>query len=312
MDIQTFIEHSKRFLEYVAYEKNCSPHTYKAYESDLKQVITFWKKLDKIIREQASITTIIERYLVHLYYKKTMKSSIARKISCINSFQTFLRKQNINLPISLIRPKIEKKLPIFLTVEEIFYLLDALSMETLPTSFPMRDKAILELLYATGVRCSELVSIQFQSVNMDKKEIRIMGKGKKERIVLFGDKAKDALETYLTQERPEIHLEPTDVLFLNKKNNPISTSTVRSIIRMFKHTLHKTKAITPHKIRHSFASHLAQKGTNLRAIQELLGHSSLSSTEKYLHVSLQELTSMCQTLHPLNKKKTPSSSKEDT
>jgi integrase/recombinase XerC len=306
MDLQEFQKHVKEFLLYISQEKNFAENTYRSYKTDLKQLTTFWQSLNKDEKQLLSLQTIVERYLVSLFYKKIKKSSIARKLSCLRSLELYLRKKNINLNIRVSRPKIERKLPIYLSIDEIFYLLDSIPEHELPSKFPIRDKAIFELLYATGVRCSELVAIRFNDIDMIKKQIRIMGKGKKERFVLFGEKAKKKIQEYIKDERP-LKSSPADVVFLNHRNKPISTRSVQRIFQMFRSFLKTKKHITPHKIRHSFATHMLRQGTNLRIVQEFLGHKSLASTEKYTHISLQELTELCDQIHPFNKTIKPTS-----
>ena len=234
-----------------------------------------------------------------LHHKKISKSSIARKLSCIQSFEKYIKKDGITLNLTIIRPRIDKKLPIYLSVDEIFHLLDSIKNEELPTQKPLRDKAIFELLYATGIRCSELVTIQLRHIDMQQKTIRIMGKGTRERLVLFGKKAYSSIMLYLSKERPPVAA-VDEFLFLNHRNEPLTSRSIQRIIEMFRTFLKSERSITPHKLRHSFATHLLNQGTDLRVIQELLGHKTLSSTEKYTHVSPTELMQMCDTLHPIN------------
>ncbi len=300
MILQEFKEKRDEFLMHLSVEKNLSTNTLRAYQGDLKQFIQFWEQLGDDDKKALSLRQIIERYLVSLFYKKIDKSSIARKFSCFKSFERFLRTQGIRLNLKLVRPRLEKKLPIYLSVDEIFHLLDATPDKDLPTKFPIRDKAIFELLYATGIRCSELTNIRFCDVDMHNKTIRIVGKGNKERIVLFGEKAKKKLFDYLSIERPHI-VAGTEYLFLNSRHKPVDARSVQRIIEMFRQFLNIDRPITPHKIRHSFATHLLNQGVDLRIVQELLGHKSLSSTERYTHVSLDDLTKICDTTHPFNK-----------
>lgn len=287
------------FLIFMKVEKNLSNHTQRAYGSDLKQFFDFWLTLEHDHKENLSLRQVIERYLVNLFHKKIDKSTIARKFSCFKSFEKFLNSQGIPLKLKLQRPRPDKKLPIFLSVDEIFYLLDTINNDQLPTKKPARDKAIFELLYATGIRCSELVAIRAQDIDMAGKTIRIFGKGKKERMVLFGQKAYDRLVYYLQHERPKI-VHQTEYIFVNSSNTPITTRTIQRIIHMFSSFLKFERAITPHKLRHSFATHLLNQGADLRTVQELLGHKILASTEKYTHVSLQDLAKLCDTIHPCN------------
>jgi integrase/recombinase XerC len=299
MILAKFIDHKEEFLDYLKVEKNLAENTFRAYESDLNQFITFWHELSDDEKNNLALRQVIERYLVSLFYKKMDKSSIARKFSCFKSFERFMRTQGITLNLNLKRPKLEKKLPMYLSVDEIFHLLDTTQDTELDTRHPIRDKAILELLYATGIRVSELINIQFKHINMHDKTIRIMGKGNKERIVLFGQKAHDKIAQYLTHERPTAH-HMDEYLFLNFRTQKLTSRSIQRIFEMFRQFLKIDRKITPHKIRHSFATHLLNQGTDLRVVQELLGHKTLNSTEIYTHVSLEELTKVVDTKHPLN------------
>ncbi len=295
-----FTEKIEKFISFLTIEKNVSHHTIRAYRTDLKQFTEFWEQsITPAEQTQLSLRQIIERYLVSLFYKKIDKSSIARKFSCFKSFERYLEQEGIYLKLHLKRPRLDKKLPVYLSVEEISHLLDAVKDTELPTRYPLRDKAILELLYATGIRCSELVNIRFGDIDMNEKTIRIKGKGNKERIVLFGKQAALKLSLYLQQERPHIQ-RAEDFLLLNYRNEPLTSRSVQRIIAMFRPFLKIDRPISPHKIRHTFATHLLNQGVDLRVVQELLGHQAVSSTEKYTHVSLEELTTMCNEIHPIN------------
>ncbi|HEV2601246.1 MAG TPA: site-specific tyrosine recombinase/integron integrase [Candidatus Babeliales bacterium] len=296
MDWKKFKEKSEEFLIHLEVERNLSPGTLRSYKYDLNLFIRFWAALET---ENLSLQQTIERYLISLFYRKISKSSIARKFSCFKSFERFLRRQGIRLNLKLKRPSVEKKLPIYFSVDEIFHLLDTIKDAELPTKKPIRDKAVFELLYATGIRCGELVNIQYKDVDLVNKTIRICGKGNKERIVLFGSKAQQKLEEYLQHERPLITA-PTDPLFLNNRNKQVNRGNIQQIFSMFRKFLTVGRQLTPHKIRHSFATHLLNQGADLRVVQELLGHKSLASTEKYTHVSLQRLTAICDSSHPFN------------
>jgi site-specific recombinase XerD len=291
------------FLNYISVEKNLSQHTIRAYQSDLDQFIDFWGNLTagkNLAPDHTLNTEIMDRFFVHLFHQKTAKSSIARKISALRSFERFLKQEDIILNLKLIRPKLEKKLPIFLTIDEIFHLLENTPDASLKTQCPQRDKAILELLYATGVRCSELVNIKINDLDLQQKVIRVFGKGRKERIVLFGEKACNQLKKYLNFERIFLLKNSNSYLFLNQQGGQLTSRSVQRILEMFRSCLKIEKQITPHKIRHSFATHLLNQGVDLRVVQELLGHKSLSSTERYTHVTTSQLTQMCDKFHPLN------------
>jgi len=295
-DVQQKID---EFISYLKVERNLSTHTQRAYKADLSLLIKFMRNVPPSDLANLAFRQIIERYLVSLFYQKLDKNSIARKFSCFNSFERFLKTRGIKLDLQLTRPHLDKKLPIFLSVDEIFHLLDSVKDHELPTRSPLRDKAIFELMYATGVRCSELVHIRVNDIDMNNKTIRILGKGIKERVALFGQKAKDRLLAYLSSERPPIK-GSDEPLFLNHSDEQLTSRSVQRIIAMFRPFLKVDRHITPHKLRHSFATHLLNQGTDLRVIQELLGHKSIASTEKYTHVSLERLTELCDTIHPIH------------
>lgn len=302
MTFTKYEEAIHNFFTYLSVEKNLSVNTQRSYHSDLQLFREFWEKIAEKETEVVLFKRALERYLVALYYKKIEKNSIARKISCFKSFERFLRKQGIDLSLDMKRPKTEKKLPVYLNIDEITYLLDTVSNDQLPTKYPLRDRAIFELLYATGIRCSELCNILIKDIDFTNKTIRIFGKGRKERIALFGTKAAQRLKEYLESERfaPPRLDEP---LFTSTHKKPLNPRSVQRIIHMFQPFLKTNKKLTPHKLRHSFATHLLNQGTDLRVVQELLGHQTLASTEKYTHVNLEDLINVCNTLHPLNIKK---------
>lgn len=298
ISLKIFKKKAVEFITHLEIEKNLSPHTQRAYKSDLDQFIDFWQRLSDKEKEEAPITRAIERFLVFMYNEKISKSTIARKISCLKSLQKYLNINGFELKLNINRPKTGKKLPIYLSVDEILHLLDDLDPKDLPTRKPLRDIAVLELLYATGVRCSELVNICFNDIDLHNRTIRILGKGNKERIVLFGHKAKDKLANYIEHERSVVY-SLNEKLFLNNCNEHITVRTVQRIIEMFRKFLKIERPITPHKIRHSFATHMLNQGVPLRVVQELLGHQSLSSTEIYTHVTTTELKELCDTIHPM-------------
>lgn len=303
MDLEKFKNHIKDFISFLSVEKNVAPNTLRAYNGDLKLLTDFWERL---IINEPKIThechRVIHRYIVALYYQKIAKPSLARKFSCLRSLQRFLKNTGTKLNLEIKSPHLDKKLPTTLTVDEIFYLLDNLGPENLPSKSPYRDKAIFELLYATGIRCSELVGITLPDINFEEKVIKILGKGRRERIVLFGNKAKNSLLNYLEKER-SCMLKNTKEhhLLLNRIGGPLTVRSVQRIFEMYRSFLKVNRKLTPHKIRHSFATHLLNEGTDLRIIQELLGHKTIATTEIYTHISSQHLARMCDEKHPLNK-----------
>jgi len=301
-----FKKHCDDFLSHIDVERRMAHNTQRAYAGDLKQFLLFWEQLPPEDIEHLSPRHVVERYLISLFYKKIDKSSIARKFSCFKSLEKFLRPRGIALNFTLTRPRVDKKLPVYLSVDEIFHLLDRVKNSELPSLRPLRDKTILELIYATGMRCSELVNVQCKNLDLENKTILIVGKGNKERIVLFNDKAKQRIIEYITQERPPI-LTTNEFLFVNNRGNRLTSRTVQRIFEMFRSFLQLGRQLTPHKVRHSFATHLLNQGADLRVVQELLGHKTVASTEKYTHVSLDRLANLYETIHPLHtmiKKKT--------
>ncbi len=302
MELKIFQEKLRDFFIHLEVEKNVSKHTLRAYENDLRQFSTFWEGIvTKEPRETNSLETIVRRYSVALFYKKITKTSLARKFSSLRSFASFLKRDGIEINLSLKSPRLDKKLPHTLTIDEISYLLDTLKTEDLTSKFPYRDKAIFELMYATGVRCSELVNIKIHDINLEERSIRVLGKGNRERFVLFGEKALKAVDSYVNQERFEMIKHNThNSLFVNYNGTPLTTRSVQRIFTMFRTFLKLDRVLTPHKVRHSFATHLLNQGVNLRVIQELLGHKTIATTEIYTHVSNQQLAKMCEEKHPLN------------
>lgn len=302
LDLNTFNEQVKDFLSFLSVEKNVAANTLRAYACDLKMLGKFW---ESIIVNEPKVPLdggrVIRRYIVALYYQKITKTSLARKLSCLRALQRFLQTRGISFSLDIKNPKLEKKLPATLTVDEVFYLLDTLKPNQLPTKSPYRDRAIFELAYATGVRCSELVGIQIEHINFDEKVIKVLGKGRRERMVLFGSKCKESLKLYLERERPGFVVDEAERhLFLNKLGGQLTARSVQRIFEMYRKFLKVQRKLTPHKIRHSFATHLLNEGADLRVIQELLGHKNLATTEIYTHVSSQQLAKMCDEKHPLN------------
>jgi len=293
----------ENFCQHLRGERNYSAHTVTAYRKDLEQFLQFrqewddgdWIKTDNMI---------IRSYLAYMVEYKYKRSSIARKLAALRSFFSFLQEEGIlnNNPARESRsPKQEKKLPRFLSQWEIQSLLSAPSPDT---PLGQRDRAILEVLYSSGLRASELIGLQLTSLDFTKKEIRILGKGRKERLVPCGDKALEALKLYLRNGRPQLlsradkGLKENNAVFLNYRGGELSVRSVRRILTKYVKQLALTDGISPHSIRHTFATHLLEAGADLRSIQELLGHVSISTTQIYTHVSRQRLRTVYQQAHP--------------
>tara|TARA_Y100000588_G_scaffold223342_1_gene237343 strand:+ start:1187 stop:2104 length:918 start_codon:yes stop_codon:yes gene_type:complete len=304
MKYKQALQHKSDFLTYLDVERNVSINTYKSYQYDLDQFFDFWHSFEKNKKITLPLPQALQKFFMDLYGKRFQKSSIARKIACFKSFEKYLHTCNIAIDLNLTTPKIEKKLPTYLTVDEINYLLDTLSDQELGSTRPIRDKTILETLYATGIRCSELCNIALTDINFDQQTIMITGKGNKQRIVIFGHKAKERLLEYIQTERAQDNKKKNNHLFLSTHGTTIQERSVQKILKLFSQKLPSKKQITPHKIRHSFATHLLNAGMNLRALQELLGHSSLATTEKYTHIATKDLKELYVKYNPLKITKT--------
>lgn len=279
MNITNFDSIRIEFLNYIQNVKQRSNNTFKAYCGDLRLFQKFWQDLNKKKSEDIFIVPAIEAYIEAIYLSNIDKSSIARKISCFNSLKKFLQIKGIDCQINLKRPIVVISDPQVLSIENINYILDKISDDSIPTKKPLRDKAILELLYATGLRVSELVKIEIDNLDLSNKSIIIRNKNKKERIVFFGQRALERIKNYLSIERPKIE-NLNECLFLNFKKHPLSVRSVQRICLMFRQFLLKSE-LTPCLLRHSFAAHLLDKGADLYLVQELLGHKTTVSTARY-------------------------------
>lgn len=285
------------YVKYLKYEKNASPHTITSYQRDLRQFQAFLQEKKLGLEDVDNV--VIRSFMATLYGKQEKKSTIARKLAAIRSFFQFCirRKWLSDNPAKVVStPKQERSVPSFLSEEEMADFLD-LPASTKPLS--LRDKAILELLYATGLRVSELVGLNLPDINYDERLIRVKGKGKKERLVPFGKIAQNNLAAYL-RCRILINKGKVDELafFLNYRGERLTS---RSVERIVNASLSRTaikRNISPHSLRHSFASHLLSRGADLRAIQELLGHESLATTQKYTHLDLKHLLDVYKKSHP--------------
>lgn len=296
-----FNQHTNDFLRYLSIEKNASLHTIRDYTTDIKNFIEFISNNDILATVPGTVNSIMLRaYLNHLKKKEYSRRTIARKIAALRSFFRYLCREEIIMenPFTGLRtPKLEKRLPSFFDQLEIENLL------LLPDDnlLGYRDKAILELLYASGSRVGELTRLQIQDVDFLNRCILVYGKGSKERIVPIGRKAVDALQRYLDFSRPRlcVHLEQMhQVLFVNHRGGPLTDRSVRRILEKYVDLMALKKHVSPHTIRHSFATHLLDNGADLRCVQELLGHVSLSTTQVYTHISKERLKTVYHKSHP--------------
>lgn len=292
----------KKFIDHLRYERNLSEETIRSYSADLAQFSGFLDEefeAGKKHRAKDVDVLSIRSFVGFLHKERRKKSSIERKIVAIRSFFRYLCKEGIlnSNPASAISlPKKEKRLPKYLSVDEIFHFLNSPD-KTTPQG--KRDSAILELLYATGIRVSELVGLNLNDVDFREMTIRVIGKGKKERLLPFGSKALETMKEYLLVFSPKREKGPSpDAFFLNLRGGRLTSRSVRRIVdKYIKQTSIMTK-ISPHSIRHSFATHLLNAGADLRSIQELLGHSSLSTTQKYTHLDAAKLMEVYDKAHP--------------
>lgn len=295
----TCVSLAEEYLRYIRLVRNLSAHTQRAYAADLAQFLTFWEAYEIKKNSRFIFKQVVDPYFLMLFEERSDKSTIARKVSCLRSFLKFAKDEHkITVPIRLSRPRLDKKLPTYLSVEEITRLLDTTTPEMCKGSFPYRDLAIIDLLYSTGIRCAELVAIRMMHINMREQTIIIRGKGRRERMVLFGEPCKKKLLYYIEKERPQSKY-ATDYLFVNYRHLPLSTRAIQYICNNFQPFLGPNRILTPHVLRHSFATHFINNDGDLCTLQRLLGHSSLTSTEWYTHVSLERLTKLCNERHPL-------------
>ncbi len=282
---------SKEFLNYLLAELNYSTNTMKSYQQELQKFNEFveLENIDYLKLSKDNIRSYL-KYLDDLNYKN---SSIARNISALRSFYRFLViKERIskNIFASIRNPKIEKKLPNFLSEVDMERLLEFPKSENYkPTIYTSRDLLIIELLYDTGCRVEELVSIKIKDINKQEKSIKVIGKGSKERIVFYGEYAKEYLEAYEIDRELLLNGKKSDYLFVSKESGQLTTRRIAQIIDKTLKLVGIKNKVTPHTLRHTFATHLLNNNADLRSVQELLGHSSLSTTQIYTHVSNERL-----------------------
>lgn len=286
------------FLAFLRHEKNASAHTVAAYGRDLRQVAAYLK--DRQVRWDRAGNVVLRGFLAELHEKKRKRSTVGRKLAALRSFYDYcVRTKRIaaNPAKVLATPRQDRRVPSFLTEDETAALLD---LPRTAKPLDLRDKAILELFYATGIRVSELVGIEAADIHLGERLVRVRGKGKKERIVPFGGQAREALEAY-GRARPGLAGKGAGgeaAFFVNYRGGRLTTRSVQRMVRKYIRRTAVARKISPHSLRHSFASHLLGRGADLRVIQELLGHASLATTEKYTHVDLQQLLGVYKKSHP--------------
>jgi len=281
------------YLDYLQHIKKFSPHTVKAYKQDIQQFLDYFQE-GKLNVDKENIRD----FITVVFLKTKKKTTVARKIYAVKSFFIYLLQKGkiAKNPFDAIStPKVDKILPEILTEREMLEFLDRLPEDTFPH---LRNKAIFEFLYATGLRISELTGLKLVDINFDEELVRVMGKGKKERIVPFHDHAKKVLLKYLAEAQKQFKTS-NEYIFLNARGKKISDRAVEIILQnTYRQLMQSNKHVYPHLFRHSFATHLLQRGANLRIIQELLGHASLATTEKYTSLNYEDLLNVYKKFHP--------------
>jgi integrase/recombinase XerC len=291
---------SEAFNKYLAFleaEKNASPYTVRNYTRDLMEFFAF--VTDQKIESLKDVNKLTLRaYLAHLVEQKYAKSSIARKLSAIRSFYRYLMREELvkaSPAATTVSPKLDRRLPSFLTVDEARRLVES---PDLSQPQGQRDRALLELLWASGLRVSELVNMDLEQVNLATNEIRVWGKGSKERVVLIGAPAARALTAYIEHGRRELLSgKKSTALFVNRYGQRILARRVQKILAKYSRKIEKS--VHPHILRHTFATHLLDGGADLKVVQELLGHADLSSTQIYTHVTRSQARRIYLAAHPM-------------
>jgi integrase/recombinase XerC len=288
-------KHIESFLRTMRAERNASPHTLRAYASDLGRFAAFLGEADAAKVDHVAI----RRFLSHLYDQNLSKTSVARTLAALRSFYRWLAREGEveQNPAALVStPRLPKKLPRVPTIEEMNTILDAPMPEH--ASFPERDRLIFELLYGCGIRNSELVGIQLDDIRWSNEAILIRGKGKKERYVPFGESAREALAAYLPVRQQVLGRKTTRALLVNQRGGSLTTRSVGRIVKAIAVAKGLPPDVHPHTLRHAFGTHMLEEGADLRAIQELLGHERLSTTQRYTQLSMKHVMAVYDKSHP--------------
>ena len=312
-------DHLKAFLQYLKLNRHLSPHTVRAYESDITQYLASvaadtGRKMSQLAPSDLDMNSV-RAHVTSLNVAGKARSSVARKLSALKTFVRYLRREEVieHDPTAMaVAPRRDHTIPMFLSEPEITRLI-----ETPNTGDPLgrRDRAILELFYASGLRLSELVAVDLEDVNLSGRMVRVMGKGRKERLLPFNQSAAAAIRAWMkdraailiareparakSAKRSSPHaLKPSDPLFINYRGTRLTDRSVDRLLRKYVAQCSTRMGISPHALRHSFATHLLQRGADLRAIQELLGHAALSTTQRYTHVNAAQLIEVYRKSHP--------------
>jgi site-specific recombinase XerD len=292
------------FLRHLELERHLSPNTVTAYRSDLAHLATFLERGHTGLLE--ADLAILRRFLAQQHALGYARASIARRVGALRTFYRWaLADGRIGVDPSLLlgRPKVVHRLPTVLRPVEAADLMAGASThpgadDPVETAVALRDRAILEVLYGSGLRVSEVASLTAERIDLDGARVGVMGKGAKERRVPLSDFAVDAVRAWLRLGRPVLATQPTDALFVNRKHHPMSARDVRAMVSSYAGDLLPGRRVGPHTLRHSFATHLLEGGADIRAVQELLGHSSVATTQRYTHVSRARLFEAYERAHP--------------
>lgn len=298
--MQTFTIELSKFMDYLKVEKNASDYTITFYRSDIKSFFLFLER--ERIKELTEVDHMIVRlFLTELYKRKLSRKSVSRTLSCLRTFYKFLERDHFierNPFIHIPLPKQDKRIPTFLYMEELSELFEA---NDLTTPLGQRNQALLEVLYATGIRVSECQGLRLNNIDFSLGILNVIGKGRKERYIPFGQYAQEALQTYIKDGRSKLLSKSsteTDYVFLNARGNPITPRGIYYVLEQLIKETSLTINIHPHKLRHTFATHLLNEGADLRTVQELLGHENLSSTQIYTHVTKDRIRNVYMNSHP--------------
>lgn len=294
-------KHISLFLDYLKYEKNFSNYTVINYEEDLKRFNDFLviKKVNDINKIDYAL---VRAYLVYLHNHKYSKKTVCRNISTLRSFCKYMLKKEIisdNPMILISNPKLDKTLPKFLYDDELEQILNIPDKSDI---IGIRDALILEMFYSTGIRVSELSHLKIDNIDFDNRKIKVFGKGSKERIVLYGEKCDNLLKQYLNRSRNKLINDDIPFLFVNKKGKRLDENSIRLVIKDVLKKSGLNVKLTPHVLRHTFATDLLNNGADLRTVQELLGHENLKTTEIYTHITNDRLKQVYINCHPRAKK----------
>ncbi len=290
-----------KFLEYLQKERQYSAHTLTAYRIDLSQFAEFLEEVlpDGQVTPKQIDSKHIRSFIEELFINGLDKRSIARKLSAIKSFFRYLKRMqwiDVNPATAIYPPKYDRKLPVVLNEEQVRKLLEAPPENTFEG---IRDRAILELLYGCGMRLSEILELKLKQIRLEMNYIIVEGKRKKERIVPLGKFALKALNRYLREREKKVHIfEDPQIVFVNKKGKKLYPLSIQSRVEKYAREISEQEGVSPHTLRHAFATHLLDRGADLLTVKELLGHSSLSTTQIYTHVSMERLKEIYRKSHP--------------